>query len=377
MVEPAPSADLYPMDTLLARLSEQQAILREQNEALRSADDEVFCRASLEHTSSSTSLPITPATDVFPSTAPTTRPASAALNDTRATGDELLRLKLELAQAHNKISRLDQELAHTRTVKQEPGTYSSAPLHIPTLVGRENSWGLTDDDNLNTMAVPAFNRNRGIWSNPGPKPNFITSTSQPGHTESSRSVFGSRGLNNNGSFEPHGPYAPSDTLRADHLTPDPEVLARAPAGRRARFDNRNHTFSGSFGNFGPPGSHFDPMAGGPINGLSLANMPPSSATGLPNSTTSSMTLYPGYHPQPIGTSLSPHATEFTAAMDGWKSEVRSSTFLVSLLIFLFFPSCVGILLTPSSLHRPSRRREDKPMFLPQNLSTTVAYLIAA
>src|SRR3954451_12854900 len=101
------------MDRLYAKLSEQQAILLHQKDVQKAEDD---LRSALGRQSASSSLPITPATEAYPTTAPTTRSASIAPNDGIAGPDEVLRLKLELAQAQNKISRLDQELAQTRLV---------------------------------------------------------------------------------------------------------------------------------------------------------------------------------------------------------------------------------------------------------------------
>ncbi|KAH7157042.1 armadillo-type protein [Dactylonectria macrodidyma] len=306
--------DSYPMDKLLAKLSEQQAVLNQQNEALKLGDDDSLYSRVLDHASSSNSLPITPATDVFPSTTPTTRPASAALEETRSDNDEVLRLKLQLAQAQNEISKLDQELAQTRSVKAESecgfGVHSVAPI------SRDSTWGPPEDarsDTSDTMSSTTFNRTRGIWGNP--KGSFANTTHQPPMAEPSPgSWLGNRGFNQ-GYPEPNGPpYPMMDGYRGERLTPDPE-LVRPNGGRRGnRYESRFNTpqpFNSGYGSgFNSSASQSEfmgtPMPGGHMNvpqGLAPIGMG----------------MYSPYQPQPVGTPLSPHASEFTSKV-AWKNE---------------------------------------------------------
>src|SRR5690242_1448688 len=117
-----------PMEKLLARLSEHHAPTREQIDAGKAAKDDGGYAAASNYQTASNSLPITPALD-GPSTAmPATRPASAStsINNGMDAADELLRLKLELAQTQSKLSRLDLELAQTRNAQLESGQVTPA-----------------------------------------------------------------------------------------------------------------------------------------------------------------------------------------------------------------------------------------------------------
>ncbi|POR38145.1 Meiotic coiled-coil protein 2 [Tolypocladium paradoxum] len=312
------AGDSYPMDKLLAKLSEQQAVLNQQNEALKSSEDDnnnVYSR-TLDHASSSNSLPITPATDAFPTTAPTTRPASATLEDSRPEAEEVLRLKLQLAQAQNHISKLDQELARSRSVKPEPDVQGlGVPRGVPT-VSRESTWVTADDaqsDTSDALSATAFNRARGIWGNP--KGSLINNAVQgPVNEPSPANWFGGRGLNQ-GYVESNGPYPMVEGYRGERLTPDPDLLMRHSGARRGnRYDNRlntPHQFGGGFGAMGGPVNQFDSM-GGPMPSGAM-NVPPGLGP-------MGMGVYPPYQQQPIGTPLSPHASEFTSKA-GWKTEV--------------------------------------------------------
>ncbi|KAK2939132.1 hypothetical protein FoTM2_002350 [Fusarium oxysporum f. sp. vasinfectum] len=126
---------VYPVDKFLAKLSEQQSALNQQNDANKLRDETNQYARAFDHASSSNSLPVTPATDAFPSTAPTTRPASATLDEARSESEEVMRLKLQLAQAQNEISKLDQELAETRVVKTTadvPPFGTRGPVYPPS-----------------------------------------------------------------------------------------------------------------------------------------------------------------------------------------------------------------------------------------------------
>jgi hypothetical protein len=336
------------MDRLLAKLSEQQAVLSKQNEALQKTRDDNVYALALDHGSSSNSLPITPATDTFPSTAPTTRPASATLNETRSKDDELLRLKLELAQAQNNISRLSQELNQTRVVKQEPDASSVNTSCLPGSTGRDNAgWTALDDaqartakqepdsavlvaprisittgrdnagwstledahsDTSDAMSATGFNRARAVW---GSTRNFAS----PGLPEPAPTGHwpGPRGFNQ-GYMDPNGPYNMADGYRNERLTPDPEMLVRPSGGRRGnRFDGRYgspHQFGGGYGGYSPAPSQFEPMQPmtGPMGPPPMSHGP------------AGFGMYSQYQHGPMGTPLSPHATEFTSGMN-WRGEV--------------------------------------------------------
>lgn len=316
--------DSYPMDKLLARLSEQQAVLNQQNEALKSGDDDgSMCQRLPGHTSSSNSLPITPATDGFSSTAPSTRPASATLDETRPDSDEVLRLKLQLAQAQSKISKLDQELA-TRGMKGEAdlqGINTIRGIGIGTAV-RDSAWVNTDDDQSDTsdaLSTTNFTRARGIWG--------TTKASFPGSVIQGEAVepqpgtwLGGRGFNH--SFtDSSSSYQLMDGYRGDRLSPDPDLVMRQSASRRPnRYDHRvtnSHHFSNAgYNQSNGPTTPFEAM-GGPMPSGNMHPPPGLGAIGP--------AAYPGYQQQqPPGTTLSPHASEFTSKTH-WKNEVSTQS----------------------------------------------------
>jgi hypothetical protein len=311
------------MDKLLARLSEQQAVLNQQNDALRSVDDATYLRAQ-DHAPSSNSLPITPATDTFPSTAPITRPASATMEDTRQNDKEVLRLKLQLAQAQSHISKLDHELSQTRPNKSEPDTIGSHPQGCAT-ASRDSPWLSSDDtlpDTSDSISINTFDSARGIWGNPRPSLSN-TSLPPPIGEPSPGNWFGGRGFGQ--PFVDHNnSYPHLDSNRGDRLGIDPDILMRPASGRRgSKFDSRMnspHQFNAPFGGFTLHGGHYENTMGMPMQNGGIPGDPMNAPVGAGHM---SMGMYPQYHQQPVGTPLSPHASEFTSK-PGWKNEVPKS-----------------------------------------------------
>lgn len=312
------------MDKLLAKLSEQQAALNHQNEAFRTGEEDgnasIMYPRNLDLGSSSSSLPMTPATDAFPATAPTTRPASTALDEARPEAEEVLRLKLQLAQAQNHISKLDQELAKSRSAKAEPDLQGiGLPRNLPS-ISRETTWVMADDaqsDSSDALSATAFNRARGIW---GTSKGAFNNNALPAPVnEPSPGNWGAGRGFNQGYVEANGPYPNAmECYRGERPAPDHDLLMRPPGGRRHnRYDNRlgtPHQFGGGFGGMGAPVNQFNSM-GGPMPSSALNTTPGLGPTG--------MGVYPPYQQQPVGTTLSPHASEFTSKA-GWKSEVSKS-----------------------------------------------------
>ncbi|RGP80827.1 meiotic coiled-coil 2 [Fusarium longipes] len=300
----------YPVDKLLAKLSEQA--MDQQVDSLKANNDGALYARVFDHASSSNSLPVTPATDAFPSTAPTTRPASASLDDTRSENEEVARLKMQLAQAESKISELGQELAETRVVKTAPDT-SATGTNSSAYTARESAWGSPDDahsDTSDAMSASTFNRTREIWGgHPGP---FANTLQAPVAEPAPGKWLGGRSFippypESNGS-----PYPVMDSFRSERMTPDAEMM-RPNYGRRgnrmeSRFNSPQPFGSGYGGGYNSPANQSDYM-GSPVPGPPM-NVP----QGI-----SPMGIYPPY-PPPAGTPLSPHASEFTAS-SGWKNEV--------------------------------------------------------
>ena len=291
------------MDKLLAKLSEQNAELSDQNCVTRPGDHSLL-PTPIEHGSSCNSLPMTPATEGFQTTAPSTRPASATIEEPRADVNEVLRLKLQLAHAQNQISKLDHELAHSRTVETDQTNQSTAGRGSAS-ASRDSPWSAAEDnqsDSSDALSTSAFNRARGIWSQPKvPLPSSSLQTEPtPG------SWLGGRPSQEYG--DPSMSFSGLEGYRAETMQPDGDMPPRQGGNRRGnRYDGRmsGSAFGGSFG--GPMGQ-FDPMNGNP---MSMHPAQPSMG----------VAMYPPYQQPPIGTTLSPHASEFTSKA-GWKTEVR-------------------------------------------------------
>ncbi|KAG6360355.1 hypothetical protein INS49_011413 [Diaporthe citri] len=323
-----------PMDKLLAKLCESHDQPR-QNECTEA-----------DNPSSCSSLPITPATDAFGGTAPTTRPASAAPNDNTAATEEVLRLKLELAKAQNHITNLNNELAQTRReqgsgratpiLSSDSDCAGGAPLvepigtkpsAYPALTGlpktqlpRDNAWqGPASDDCRSeisdAISATGYNRSRGILNNgnkPGYQPSFMPPPMpiQDGPPATGWSIPRDQGFIDQ-SVPPYNDQS-MDGFRGDRFGQQPDLM-RSGSGRRGnRYDNR----------FGNPGSY-----GSNYGGYGMGNMGPSQYDGGPgypggpgNMPGNGMGMFSQYGPSPIGTPLSPHATEFTSTTGSWKPD---------------------------------------------------------
>ncbi|KAF4441906.1 hypothetical protein F53441_11866 [Fusarium austroafricanum] len=303
----------YPMDKLLAKLSEQQSVLSQQNDTLKLRDEGNQYARAFDHASSSNSLPVTPATDAFPSTAPTTRPASATLDEARSESEEVMRLKLQLAQAQSEISKLDQELAETRVVKNAP-ELPPFGTRGPVFPPRENVWGSPDDahsDTSDAMSASTFNRTREIWGN---QPIFANTVQAPVVEPAPGKWLGGRVFSQPCSGPTGTPFPVMEGYRNERLTPDTDMMRNYPR-RGNRFEGRFNSpqpFGPSYGGgFHSPANQSDYM-GNPTHGG-----PSNAPQGL-----GPMGVYPPYPntAAPAGTPLSPHASEFTSG-SGWKNEV--------------------------------------------------------
>ena len=306
---------------ILARLSEQKEVLAQQSEALKSsADDGKAPARALELTSSSNSVPVTPAADNFPSTGPTTRPASTSVNQGDNT-EEVLQLKLRLAEAQAKLSRLEDK-GDAHGYKDVDRVQSQGHGQMP-LLAHENIWANEESFSEAGDALATIPPNRsasGVVFNGNFRapihPVGIPAPSSEGSNGSS--WFGPRNGLGHSFADANNSYSQTDGYRtSDRLTPDSDMFFRAAGGRRgSRFDGR----------YASPGSISGPFGPGPYNqSIGQYDMGPNQSTGgssmIPGPQGLGMGTYPSYQPQPMGSALSPHATEFTSS-SGWKNEVR-------------------------------------------------------
>jgi hypothetical protein len=341
--------EVNPMDLLLAKLSEQQAVINKQHEALKTVEDISYTRTvEYVNTSSASSALIIPATDNFESTALSTGDVTPVDNrHTQPSAEEVLRLKLELEQAKGKIARMDQELTQTRitkhTIEQAIGTASEAdfPLnqpndmgHLhPTLnaivrpsFGRDNSWSGQEDtrsDTSDALSAGGFNRARAIWSNDGSYTGAMPGFSGPPSSFPHGAWVG-RGFGQQFAEQPMS-FGPSmGNFRGDHLMPNLDSSMGPPGDRRTNSRNNGRFTPRNNGGFPYAASNisFESLNPPPLGYGSVAGM----AGGVAGAMGGPMSIGMGggsmdYQPQPIGTPLSPFAPEFTSAGGGWKSDV--------------------------------------------------------
>jgi hypothetical protein len=307
----------------MARLSEQKAILNSQHDALKLMDDETVFTRVPDLTSSSSSVPVTPATDTHPNTVPNTRPASATVDQTVGS-EELIRLKMELAEAQAKITQLEQSSqpqSRTGSANLEDAGYPQ-PV-APIAFGRAATWIQEEEyrnigDGIAGAAehVPP----RGL-SFPGKTPFPVpASMANASDGPNGGNWYGQRQGFTHGFVDPAASYNMADGYRNDRHTPDSDLVSRPTGGRRGNRYDRFGTPApaNSYGGGFQGSAQFDHMAGHHL-GNGVAPAPQGMA----------MNVYTPYGAQQMGTSLSPHATEFTSGV-GWKYEV--STSLLSIFI---------------------------------------------
>jgi hypothetical protein len=370
-----------PMDKLLAKLSEQSAALTKQQEALKSADDCIAYSRTVEYVSAGnnsvpiTAAMITPAMESLNNgTAPTTNTASLAGEDTpQPSAEEVLRLKLELEAAKGKIARMDQELAQTRitkhTIDQAIGTPSELDFpmsrqadaasfnHLQQNLNangrpqsqRDNSWAAQEDSRSeasDTLSASGFNHTRAIWGNGG-KPNLgqgPMSGFQPSEALAT-SQWMNRGYGQpfvESSMQYHGPSM--NNFTGARMMHDQDLLVPPPGPRRGNFGGRfanrpvgSFPYAGSnssYDGYTPASTQYGSNGSIAMSGMGAPmGMSMGMSGGMSNHISNGMSaglsggmsggIYSGYHPQPIGTPLSPHAPEFTSSSAGWKNDVSA------------------------------------------------------
>lgn len=346
-----------PMHKLLARLSQQQAAINQQHNALRSSDETNSYSPVDDYVSVLSSTPITP--DL-------TEPYNGINANGSSDGgcedrfvpniEELTRLKFELEAAKSKIARMDQELAQTRitrhTLDQVIGSTSEVDSHIcnsqvnnfkdfpnsynGALSKPENFWAIHDDnrsDCSDPISTNGFNRSRNIWSNVT-RPAFnsvqpIAQTFQQPSANIDQAQFMSRNFGQ--------PFIESslnftggqfNEPRSEQLIKDPEVMVNTSINQRTQINGRLNNHDNGLIQYARSKCSLDGYHGSPVSNISGNNL--GLTNGANSNSASGLRIHSNYQPQPIGTRLSPHAPEFTSSSN-WKGDVNNN--------FLdFFPS---------------------------------------
>ena len=135
-----------PVDRLLAKLAEHEAVLLQQKGALNMTTrglGRLEVRQREQDSSSDGSVPITPDSGSFDGSAPRSGPDDDQAHRPATVpgppeAEEMLRLKCELEMAKSKIARMDRELSQTRITQQSIDQLLASPtdadFRVPDLV---------------------------------------------------------------------------------------------------------------------------------------------------------------------------------------------------------------------------------------------------
>lgn len=173
------------MDNLLAKLSEQQAILEKQTNALKPVNEETANHQKAD--SSSGSVPLTPGSDSFSRTHSGDEKDNG--NAVKPNTEEMARLKKELDAAKDQIARQKKELDQTRAIRhgldQAASTSSDVGVGFNSKAGvpvthpaplnpgirlngmRQDTWSHNDDarsDLSDAISAGVLNTTHNMWS---------------------------------------------------------------------------------------------------------------------------------------------------------------------------------------------------------------------
>lgn len=266
---------------------------------------------------------------------------------------EVLRLKRELLAANSKIAIQEQELAQTRVIKHTLDQALGPPSEVdfggrevteqtishlqnafnasnPSFNYLQDGWNAQDDsqsDVSDALSAGAYNRARGLWVPPA---QHVVNVGM--NTTGTEKMYGDAfALPTPTSQESNrfwGPTVPSLAISEQDSFSSPRVIPGPPIGP-CELDTRFHGeqmrfFEGSTpfqrrsitqANRGRPSLSTHSSSWASFSTGSSSNNVPRSPAHRPTSTYQQVGLYPipAYHQQPVGTPLSPTATEFTSS----------------------------------------------------------------
>ena len=331
------------MEHLLAKLSEQQALLEKQTSAIAPEND-----LEIRYTKQNSSLnlvPLTPESDAFANVPSNNQ---TRMNDGAHTSvAEMTRLKKELDAAKDQIARQKQELDQTRVIKQtfdqvkvslaEPGMNlrvdTSGALHNAlnpshrSAGHRQDNWNYNDDarsDFSDGASTSILNSAQNIWASPVRAPyntGLASSVNQQFQQPvSTWAPSAGRPWSHRGVGTTLPPLTTTNQHMQQRALSGPVSPVSSNDGRA--FNDFNHFQAGGLRRsntqnvrnpsiFTQPRSSGWDIYGNGVGALDGVNMAVNT-----NPAFQSMGLYPAsmqYQPRPIGTPLSPTAEEFKAA----------------------------------------------------------------
>ncbi|KAJ5105126.1 hypothetical protein NUU61_002473 [Penicillium alfredii] len=281
---------------------------------------------------------------------------------------ELLRLKQELLAANSKIALQEQELAQTRVIKhtldQALGPPSEAEFggreiteqtisHLqnafnasnPSFGQFQDAWNVQEDsqsDISDTLSAGAYNRARGLWPQHGQQPFSLNAHDppfdssygepQPGTgnsvTQDPSRFWGVSAVyptvTGHGALQPHRVLSGPSASTANFFTRSSGEQLRylqGPSPEPRRSITQGNQVGSLFPAPNTPWGGF--TSGSPTDPVTKLSASP---TKRPPSAFSHVGIYPipPYHPRPVGSPLSPTATEFTTTNTNETSWTSSS-----------------------------------------------------
>ena len=351
------------MDSLLAKLSEQQAVLAKQKSALTPAPEPIKKeeRTQVKDDSSASSTLLTPASGSFGRSSPTSEGEETIKIDV----EQMFRLKKELDAAKSQIARQKQELDQSRVIKH---TFDQA-IGPPSDTALSPRLGTHDPGNMFVGSHRPFGQAPGHYEDVrsngfDPETSFSTIPNvrvgdpkagmgtgfrpESGWGQADSRPWAQRGVNNS---LPPAMMPPQQPLQTRNYSMPVSPLR---GGGRGMTDfshfNQGRNFDQGNSNRNPSlfqrgGNAWEVYAGGPgpMDDMNLSGMTNTSAY-------NPMAIYSsGYQPRPIGTPLSPTAPEFRGA--GVQAPANPWNNAVSLTLdesLLSFPKVLSLLQPPSS-----------------------------
>lgn len=299
------------MDALLAKLSEQQALLAKQRAAASAASMVTSDGDKARQNSSGSSTLMTPVSDSLSTF--NTLSNSHGDHTARLDAVETARLKKELDDAKTLIARQKQELEQSRVMKLTMDQAMGPPSEDATspLIGRFNNASI-GPGNLTAAArqnwapaedlrseVNGHNSSSSIWNN---RSNFQGAFQhEPAFSQTPRGLI-TRGIRN--TTMPPMMMSSQDSEYSAPVSPrgNGRVFTSMNQFDRGFGPSQDNRRGSGFNMFGNTATHLDHVNTGGMN-------PGSAYQSMSNFAT-------GYQPQPIGTPLSPTAAEFQLSQAG-------------------------------------------------------------
>lgn len=344
VVQPANASqgEMQPdsMDSLLAKLAEQQAVLGRQKTTSAAKEDE----SQTKEDSSVSSTLLTPASESFGHS----NAAKDGDDTIRIEATEMARLKKELDAAKDEIARQKQELDQSRVIKHTydqamgpPSEVALSPRVDPTdpanaFLNSNRSIGTVQGHWLNEDArsegsdgAGSFHVAPNVWSGPARAGLNVGLQPESGWGKPGPRPWSQRAMNN--ALPP--PIVVPQQQPPQQRNYSVPVSPVSAGGGRGMNDFGQYNQGRRYGQMSPQdnrnplsfqrGNGWEVYTGGPgpVDGMSLGGMNPGSAY-------QSLGMYQSaYQPQPIGTPLSPTAAEFRAGQasaNPWNSAVSQT-----------------------------------------------------